>query len=65
MWKIINDATGQIWIAYNTETLTCHLLQDQIEDVWDPDPVVPQDIIEMFWKVKEQGGFYPVGTILD
>ena len=46
-WKIINHDT-LIWIAYNTETLTCHLLQDQIEDVWDPDPAVPQEVIEMF-----------------
>ena len=65
VWKIIHDEEGLVWIAYNTETLTCHLLQDQTEDVWDPDPVVPQDIIEMFWKVKKQGGFYPAGTIID
>ena len=65
VWKIIHDEEGLIWIAYNTDTLTTHLLQDQTEDVWDPDPVVPQDIIEMFWKVKEQGGFYPAGTIID
>ena len=50
-WKIINHDT-LIWIAYNTETLTCHLLQDQIEDVWDPDPAVPQEVIEWFWDIK-------------
>lgn len=65
VWKIIHDEEGLIWIAYNTDTLTSHLLQDQTEDVWDPDPVVPQNIIEMFWKVKKDKGFYPAGTILD
>lgn len=67
VWKIIHDEEGLIWIAYNTDTLTTHLLQDftEIPEVADPDPDVPQDIIEWFWKVKMDKGFYPVGTILD
>tara|TARA_Y100001963_G_scaffold31001_4_gene42608 strand:+ start:7529 stop:8068 length:540 start_codon:yes stop_codon:yes gene_type:complete len=67
VWKILHDEAGLIWIAYNTDTLTTHLLQDftEIPEVADPDPAVPQVIIEWFWKVKMDKGFYPVGTILD
>tara|TARA_Y100000401_G_C8288675_1_gene207442 strand:- start:561 stop:926 length:366 start_codon:yes stop_codon:yes gene_type:complete len=65
VWKILHDEEGLIWTAYNTDNLNCHLLQDQIQDVWDPDPAVPQVIIEWFWSVKKEKGFYPAGTILD
>tara|TARA_R100001198_G_C5233533_1_gene212107 strand:+ start:2113 stop:2463 length:351 start_codon:yes stop_codon:yes gene_type:complete len=67
VWKILHDEEGLIWIAYNTDNLNCHLLQDftEIPEVADPDPAVPQVIIEWFWKVKKDKGFYPVGTILD
>lgn len=58
-WKILHDDEGLIWVAYNKETLTTHLLQDQTEDVWDPCPAVPQPVIEMFWDIKARKGMYP------
>ena len=54
MWTIINNPSGTVWIAYNTDSLTCHLLLDTDGEVYDPDPEVPQNVIEGFWKAREE-----------
>ena len=52
MWKLLHNEDRSIWIAYNTDTLTCHLICDKNQlngiGVWDPDPIIPQAVIEKF-----------------
>tara|TARA_B100001093_G_scaffold152768_1_gene145499 strand:- start:40209 stop:40397 length:189 start_codon:yes stop_codon:yes gene_type:complete len=46
LYELKSEPRKRLRVAYNTDQWTFHLVCDAEETIWDPDPMIPQDVIE-------------------
>ena len=56
MWEFFCNHEGQVWCAYNIDASTMHVLCDEVRDGWDPDPTIPQFVIDA-WRTAKDAGY--------
>lgn len=56
MWEFFCNDEATLWIAYNVENYTPHRLMDEGRGMFEPDPAIPQDVIEA-WRVAKEAGY--------
>jgi hypothetical protein len=47
-WQLLSNKERTVWIAYNNYTWKAHRMCDADNDLWDPDPMIPQHIVDEF-----------------
>ena len=55
MWEFFCNAEGEVWVAYCHDTYTAHVLLDERRGLYDPDPKIPQHVIEAWRTCRELG----------
>ena len=55
MWELFCNTEAEVWCAYDVDNSSMHILLDSSRGLFDPDPKIPQFVIDAWRRCQEAG----------